>query len=441
MILNLLFVKGYCLLHPAVNCLSERLLVFYLYLNLVWLILVFVFGANKIDRNTHKKQILFTYLKIIVFYFFLFLLYFQVVSLSYYSRDDIKYLFPAFFVLLIAWKFSLYFAFWYYRKLGYNYRNVLILGFSPQSNELKDYFRRSYFNGYRFIGFIDNRADPAKEIIGSWTELKKCVETHDIHEIYLAWDRVPLSLKHEIVEVVNEFPVRVRIVPELGEFSFKSIELINYDLVPVLQIHPGPLSFWYNRLIKRLFDIALSVLVIVCVLSWLIPVIYLLTLAGSRQGMFFLQKRTGIDGKVFRCYKFRTMRKNNDAHLQQAVKNDGRVTVLGRLLRKTSMDELPQFINVLLGQMSVVGPRPHMLQHTDQYRRIVKKFMLRHTVKPGITGLAQVRGYRGEIQDQSEIEGRVSLDANYIENWSFGLDLKIIFLTLIKIIKGDKNAY
>ncbi len=170
------------------------------------------------------------------------------------------------------------------------------------------------------------------------------------------------------------------------------------------------------------------------------PLLYLISLTGGTK-LLFRQKRTGIDGKVFLCLKFRTMYPNCDADCQQAVKNDHRVTPVGRFLRKTSLDELPQFFNVLAGQMSVVGPRPHMLKHTAEYAQMVKRFMLRHTVKPGITGLAQVRGYRGEIHEVTDIRNRVALDVNYVENWSFALDLKIIYLTVISVIRGDKNAY
>ncbi|MFP4470707.1 MAG: undecaprenyl-phosphate glucose phosphotransferase [Bacteroidales bacterium] len=439
-ILNALFVKVFCLMHPEKNCLASGYLLFYAYLNLIWFVLVVIFGANRINRNTRKKQLVYTYIKIIVFYFFLFLLYFQLTPLSYFSRDAIKYLFPVYFILLLAWKFSLYYAFLYYRKLGYNYRNVLILGYSSKSRELMNYFVGNEWNGYRFLGFIDDRTDKENNIVGSWHDLKKCIEQKDIHELYLSWDRIPQESMVMLTEVINQFPLRVRIVPDLGAFSFKAIEMVNYDLVPVIQIHPGPLSYWYNRLVKRLFDIVLSLLMIIFVLSWMWPLLYLISLSGSG-GLLFRQKRTGVDGGIFTCLKFRTMYCNHEADQVQACKHDSRITPVGRFLRKSSLDELPQFLNVLIGQMSVVGPRPHMLKHTSEYRHMVKRFMLRHTVKPGITGLAQVRGFRGEVHDLSDIENRVALDVNYVENWSFGLDLKIIYLTVINVVKGDTNAY
>jgi exopolysaccharide biosynthesis polyprenyl glycosylphosphotransferase len=245
----------------------------------------------------------------------------------------------------------------------------------------------------------------------------------------------------EITEIISEYPVKIRIIPDLGNFSFKSAELISYGTLPVLQIHPGPLSYWYNRLIKRVFDFSLSLFMLIFILSWITLVLYLVSLFGNREGVFFRQRRTCSDGNEFSCIKFRTMRRNKDTTARQASNDDDRVTPVGRILRKYSLDELPQFINVLMGDMSVVGPRPHMLKHTEEYRQLIKRFMLRHTVKPGITGLAQVNGFRGEIINLSDIHNRVENDVYYIENWSFNLDIKIIFLTLWVIIKGQKQAY
>jgi putative colanic acid biosysnthesis UDP-glucose lipid carrier transferase len=245
----------------------------------------------------------------------------------------------------------------------------------------------------------------------------------------------------KITDIISEHPVKVRIVPDLGNFSYKSAELISYGSIPVLQVHPGPLSYWYNRLIKRAFDVVLSLLMIILVLSWMTPLLYLLSLFGSRDGVFFRQRRTCSDGGEFICLKYRTMHKNNEADIKRASKNDNRITPVGKFLRKFSLDELPQFINVLKGEMSVVGPRPHMLKHTWQYRKLIKRFMLRHTVKPGITGLAQINGYRGEIRKLSELKNRVEYDVNYIESWSFNLDLKIILLTTWVIFRGQAKAY
>jgi lipopolysaccharide/colanic/teichoic acid biosynthesis glycosyltransferase len=190
-----------------------------------------------------------------------------------------------------------------------------------------------------------------------------------------------------------------------------------------------------------MIDIFISILIIVTILSWLGLILFLIDLFGERKGIFFLQKRTSMQGHPFTCIKFRSMKINDDADKKMASPNDSRVTKVGRFLRKTSIDELPQFFNVLAGQMSVVGPRPHMLKHTDEYRKRIKNFMIRHTVKPGITGQAQVNGFRGAIKTIDDLEGRLREDVKYIENWTLWLDFKIMLLTIWVLIIGQKQAY
>ncbi len=440
-ILNLFFVVGFCLGKDLESCSQPIYILFYSYLNLMWLILVFAFGAHKTNRNTQKKSILFSYIRIIVFFFFLFLMFFQLTPLNYYPREFIRYLFPLFFITLMVWKFGLYYAFLLYRRWGYNFRNVVILGHSDVTRALADYFQNNKWHGYRFLGFFDEEADQDNGILGDWSAISDFFENNPVHEVYIAWDKVPAAQMLSIAETISAYPVKMRIVPELGNFSYKMAELVHYGAQPVIQIHPGPLSYWNNRIIKRLFDVFLALIVIVGILSWMIPLLYLMSLFGSRHGVFFRQDRTALDGRVFSCIKFRSMCPSKQADEVQATENDHRVTTLGRFLRKFSLDELPQFFNVLLGQMSVVGPRPHMLKHTEEYRKLVKRFMLRHTVKPGITGLAQVNGYRGEIKSDEDIQNRFRHDVKYIETWSFNLDLKIIFVTIWLILRGKLWAY
>ncbi|UOG72764.1 exopolysaccharide biosynthesis polyprenyl glycosylphosphotransferase [Hymenobacter tibetensis] len=196
-----------------------------------------------------------------------------------------------------------------------------------------------------------------------------------------------------------------------------------------------------NAVVKRAFDLFFASLVVVLLLSWLVPLIALLIKADSRGPVFFKQLRTGKGGKPFYCLKFRSMRINADADHKQASRNDSRITKLGAFMRKTSIDELPQFINVLRGEMSVVGPRPHMLRHTEDYSRVIANFMERHQVTPGITGWAQVEGHRGETKETAAMEKRVNADIHYIRNWSFLLDLKIVALTVRQAVRGNENAF
>ncbi len=213
------------------------------------------------------------------------------------------------------------------------------------------------------------------------------------------------------------------------------------NYVPSVKIQNGPLNYWYNRSIKRTFDIVFSLLVITLVLSWLIPIVGLVKYIFGEKGLFFIQQRSGYQDHPFRIIKFRTMRKNGFSDIIPATRNDERITKVGRFLRCTSIDELPQFFNVLVGNMSVFGPRPLINQHDKEYKAVVNKFMVRHTVKPGISGYAQVNGHRGEIRGVKDMKQRIEFDVSYIENWSIWLDFKIAMLTIVKFFKGDSSAY
>jgi putative colanic acid biosynthesis UDP-glucose lipid carrier transferase len=202
-----------------------------------------------------------------------------------------------------------------------------------------------------------------------------------------------------------------------------------------------PLDVEVNKRLKRIFDIIFSLIVILGILSWITPIIAIFIRFESKGPVFFKQKRNGLNYEEFYCYKFRSMLLNPIADLEQVQKNDPRITNIGKIIRKTSIDELPQFMNVLLGNMSVVGPRPHMVSHTEMYAKSVDKFMVRHFIKPGITGLAQINGFRGEVETETDIVNRVKYDIFYLENWSLLLDIKIIFATIINAIKGEKKAY
>ena len=238
----------------------------------------------------------------------------------------------------------------------------------------------------------------------------------------------------------NNFKI-LKFISERGGLLSKKLKTDTYGLSTVQSLREMPLSNDYNTFLKRLFDIIFSFLVITLLLSWLTPLIAFLIKLESSGPVFFKQTRNGIKYKEFTCFKFRSMIENSDADIQQATKNDLRVTRLGKILRKTSLDELPQFFNVLIGDMSVVGPRPHMTRENERYSKTVNKFMVRHFVKPGITGLAQVKGYRGEIETEEDIVNRVKYDIYYLENWSLLLDLNIVFLTSINFITGQKKAY
>ena len=334
-----------------------------------------------------------------------------------------------------------------YRARGGNYRRVIVIGANRTAQQFVNEITEHNEFGYKFMGYFDDKPQAAlqKDTIGGFDDIKwYCFENH-IDEIYCALT----PAKHE--ELINNLMsfsddnlIRFRIVPEFTEYlsrRFKRVMIEYYGNLPIVTTRPEPLDNLYNRTIKRIFDIVFSSLFLLLIGSWLFPIIALAVKLTSKGPVFFLQKRSGENNSEFLCYKFRTMYVNMEADTKQATKDDPRITRVGRFLRKTNLDEVPQFINVLKGDMSVVGPRPHMLKHTEEYSKIVNSFMVRHFVKPGITGAAQANGYRGDTTDPKLMEKRVQYDVWYLENWSFWLDIKIVFLTVWSMVKGNENAF
>ena len=439
-ILNICFNIAFCYFNGFdTGCFGITNIFFFLYVNFAWLFSANIFKAYKTE--IHKRTVLFIYVKTVVFFFFLFLLFFQVFSFDYYQRDEIKTLFITFLSFLLIWKYLLFSIFHYYRKSGYNYRNVVIVGYNEKAVELRDYFTENPWAGYHFKGFFTHKESDKKDVAGTYIELENYTLNNSIDEIYILINDIHKSIYKTISSIISSHSVKIRLVPDLSGFSNMNIKLVDYDMVPVMKIQQGPLSHWYNRFVKRCCDICISVFVIASIMIWLIPLLAIIDFFTGREGLFFVQERSGLNNSPFKLIKFRTMKKNGYANIHQATANDKRVTRIGRFMRKTSIDELPQFFNVLMGEMSVIGPRPHMLKHTEEYKKLVDKFMLRHTIKPGITGYAQVRGLRGEIKKIKDMKDRIRLDVFYVENWAWWFDMKIILLTIGNLIKGDDRAY
>lgn len=325
----------------------------------------------------------------------------------------------------------------YRRAKGFYIHRVLIIG----SNDMGIFLRNLLINnpmlGYEFVGYITEKPEVDKEILGQLDDLPKLVIKNDIDILFVTLSSYyDLNKSNELMAICNKLGVRLRFVPE-NQYWFKfrkNLESVgNLVIINPQQI---PLDDINSRFVKRSFDIFFSLLVIVFIISWLFPILFLLIKLSSKGPAFFVQNRTGINNRTFKCMKFRSMRINKDADEKQATLGDDRITGIGRFLRKSNLDEFPQFFNVLFGQMSVVGPRPHMLKHTDQYSELIDYYKVRHYVKPGITGWAQVNGYRGETDELWKMQRRVEYDMYYLDDWTFGWDLKIIFLTVI-----GKNAH
>lgn len=331
-----------------------------------------------------------------------------------------------------------------YRRKGYNFKRTVIIGAGKNGMELYRVMKEDLAYGFNVMGFFDDNealTTILPNYLGPTTSVNAYVLSHNIDEIYCT---LPGTQDEKILKLLNfaeKNMIRFYIVPEFYRNVKKSLIMEVMDSIPLLSVRREPLQSAYNRFLKRIFDLLFSLIVLIGVFPFLYIILGLLIKLTSRGPILFKQKRTGLYGHEFDCYKFRTMKVNLHADLLQAQKNDPRKTALGAFLRKTNLDEFPQFINVLLGDMSVVGPRPHMLKHTEQYSILIDKYMVRHLVKPGVTGWAQVTGYRGETKTLEQMEGRVKRDVWYIENWSFFLDLKIIVVTIMNMFKGEKNAH
>ncbi len=324
----------------------------------------------------------------------------------------------------------------YRTVLGGNYRKTVILGENPKTNQLATFFKKNPVYGY----ILEDKFDIKNPKISLETCFAYIIE-NDIDEIYCSLAEFGNDQIREITDFADNNLKILKFIPDNKELFTKKLNYQYLGITPVLSLREIPIDTSFNHLIKRVFDVVLSLIILFGILSWLTPLLAVIIKLESRGPVFFKQKRNGLDYQEFYCYKFRSMRPNPTADLHQVKRGDERITRLGRFLRKTSIDELPQFINVLRGDMSVVGPRPHMVSHTHMYAERIDKFMVRHFIKPGITGLAQVSGYRGEVETDHDIINRVKFDIFYVENWSLLLDLRIIAKTIVRALQGDDKAY
>jgi putative colanic acid biosynthesis UDP-glucose lipid carrier transferase len=401
--------------------------------NLAWLFLAMVSTPYNVTKSWSipkimKSQLAFLFVHLIVVAS-LFLFFNKTYSLIRITTIYLLFV-PLFFLYRII--------FFYLRKIltgATEVKNFILIGKNDLSNEIRKYFLMNPESGYRFHGYFEFESGKFNQ-----QEIQQFCENKEIHEIYYCLSNAP---KREVEQLVNyglNSLVRVKLIVE-SNYSKQSISLDKYDLQPGVNLSTIPLDDTRNQFFKRIFDIAFSGLFTIVILSWLVPLIGFLIKLDSNGPIFFVQLRSGEGNRSFKCLKFRSMKVNQEADTKQATMDDPRITKLGHLLRRTSIDELPQFLNVLVGSMSVVGPRPHMLRHTEEYSKLIEMFLGRHYVKPGITGLAQCMGYRGETRDIADMENRVRLDRHYIENWTFWLDIKIIFLTVVSLIRGSDKAF
>lgn len=324
-------------------------------------------------------------------------------------------------------------------------RKAIIVGMNEPGVALASRVGETPYSRIEFVGFFDDRdlgrldASADFRMLGTLAELPKYVRSKDIQFIYFS---IPMVSQHRILRVLDELKdttASIFFVPDMFFTDLIQGRAGSVCGMPVISVCETPFT-GLAGVVKRVSDVVLSLIILVLILPILLGVA-LAVKWGSPGPAIFRQRRYGLDGKEIVVYKFRSMRVTEDgASVQQATKYDSRITPFGAFLRKTSLDELPQFINVLQGRMSIVGPRPHAVAHNEMYRKLIKGYMVRHKVKPGVTGWAQVNGYRGETETLEKMQGRIDCDLDYLRHWSLRLDLYIIFRT-VRLIFGDSKAY
>ncbi len=430
-----------CILHPEITDSMVRLK--WLAVNISYLAVTFLFGRTRMQRTLHIDRVLVGSLKAVLCHALVF-----VTLLVFLNADDgisIGYyveLYAMMFVALPLTWLSTRAIIKALRHRGMNYRRVVIVGTNPTGRRLYETLVNDEGYGYRILGFFDKNPMPgfAGTYCGPLERLEAFIVDNKVDEVFYALSGENEADLLHCIEIADETMVQFHFVPKISPYVGRRFELDSLGGLPVLTPLVNPLSRSFNRIAKRAFDIAFSSVALACSPILFIPISIAVKLS-SPGPVFFKQKRTGYRGREFTMYKFRTMRLNAEADRHQATSDDPRKTRVGDFLRRTSLDELPQFINVWLGNMSIVGPRPHMLAHTEQYKALIDRYMIRHMVKPGITGWAQVCGFRGNTEELIQMERRVNADVWYIEHWSMALDIKIIMKTIVNAVRGEENAY
>ena len=351
-------------------------------------------------------------------------------------------------ILISTEKFILRRVLNYMRKKGRNIRSLLIIGAGEVGKSFYDSISENPHFGYNIIGFLDDKAKTFLngQYLGKIDELDNILTEERVDDVIIALPNYATERLEDVVRTCENHTTRIKIIPDYFKFVSSKYSIRVFDRFPIISVREDRVNEFHFRILKRGFDTAFSLFLFTFIFSWLWPIIALAIKISSPGPIFYVQERWGRDNKKIKTYKFRSMRADSKTvdetgKYLQATQNDPRITKVGKFLRKTNLDELPQFWNVLKGEMSVVGPRPHPTPLNLESKDKVHLYMLRHLVKPGITGWAQVNGYRGETKDISQMQKRIDYDIWYIENWSFFLDMQIIFMTVWNMVKGDPEAY
>lgn len=414
--------------------------IYLIFQSVSWLIIALLVKFYEVYRFTSPVEIMTKLLKQASIFLLVVISFFPFAKTAIFSGKAVAIFMSISFLLIVLFK---QFLFYYLKKYRIvtknNLRNAVIIGYTPEAVRLKEVFNTRLDYGYRFLGFFSDKKQN-EETKGKLQDLRQFVLENNVDEIYCSLNEISDEKLKGLVEFADENNKEIKFIPDSKQIYSKNLKINYYELFPVLSFRKTQLHEPSVVGIKRAFDILFSIVVLLFIMCWLVPVMAIWIKLESKGPLFFKQGRPGLDEKEFYCYKFRSM-KVNETTEKEASKNDPRVTKVGRFMRKTSIDELPQFLNVLLGDMSVVGPRPHLWSQNKEYSIKIKKYMVRHYVKPGVTGLAQVKGFRGEIETDDDMINRIKYDVFYIENWSLIMDIKIIVQTVINIFRGEEKAY
>ena len=413
--------------------------------NAVWILVALMLQLYELKQLKRLDQILFNLFKAFGFNILILTAILFSLKASEFSREHLYYTYFLLFGFIMFWRYLAIQLIKLYRKSGYNYSRVVIIGGGEVAQQLNNYFNSDNVLGVKLMGIFSDTEISFKTkegiVSGDLEALELFALKNDIDEIFYTLPLTHTKKIKDLVDFCDKYMLRFKVVPDFRGFLFKRVNIDFFDDVPVITLREEPLRDFVNRFVKRIFDLLFSFFVILLVLSWLYPLFAIWIKLSSKGPVLFKQLRSGVNNEEFLCYKFRSMAISGDSDSKQATEGDARITKFGAWLRKSSLDELPQFFNVFMGDMSIVGPRPHMLLHTEEYSELINKYMVRQLVKPGITGVAQVRGYRGETKELQDMEGRVRFDVWYIENWSLSLDINIILQTIWNVFKGDEKAY
>lgn len=440
-VLNLMFLSV-CLLNPEIAVLHRRLT--WLLMNVAFIPAVQWLRPIGVERAMQMERVMRAALLASLTHLIVFL------ALLYVMGDDEMpwHVLMEFYMMdcasFLLWRVVSQWLLKRYRSRGGNIRKVVIVGCRTTAERLYEEMMHDSGYGYDVGGFYDVYCPPdfkyKEKYRGNVDDLERSLAGGSVDEVFYTLSGEDGHMVRRLLGLCDRNMMRFNFVPQMSSYLARNLQPENIGAVPVLGVRSNPLDNPLNTFIKRTFDIVFSGAFLLVSPLIFIPVAIAVKLS-SPGPVFFRQLRTGYKGTEFYCWKFRTMKVNKESDTMQATRHDPRTTRVGEFLRRTSIDELPQFINVFLGDMSVVGPRPHMLKHTEDYSRLLEKYMVRHFIKPGITGWAQVRGYRGQTDELWQMQRRIEHDIWYMEHWSFLFDCKIIISTFVGMFQKDDNAF